>query len=104
MASGAGLAVLSALAVASMIDAHTLAVMPMDVTLRRELRAVWPGPAQPRGPVAELLAIAAAAGRADRRRDRPWPAPEQRLSKNVKGAMVRRLRPVYERFAAGGAQ
>jgi len=60
VASGAGLAVLSALAVASMIDAGTLAVVPMDVTLRRDLRAVWPGPAQPRGPVADLLGVAAA--------------------------------------------
>lgn len=59
VASGAGLAVLSALTVASMIDAHTLVVVPMDVTLRRDLRAVWPGPAQPRGPVADLVRIAA---------------------------------------------
>jgi DNA-binding transcriptional LysR family regulator len=65
VASGAGLAVLSALAVASMIDTDTLAVVPMDVTLHRELRAVWPGPAQPRGPVDDLLGIAV--GRAARR-------------------------------------
>ena len=63
VASGAGLAVLSALAVASMVDAHTLVVIPMDVTLRRELRAVWSGPAQPRGPVADLLTIATGPGR-----------------------------------------
>lgn len=64
VASGAGLAVLSGLAVASMIDAGTLVAVPMDVTLRRSLRAVWPGPAQASGPVAELIAIAA--GRARR--------------------------------------
>ena len=38
--------------------AGTLVVVPMDVTLRRELRAVWPGPAQPVGPVADLVRIA----------------------------------------------
>jgi DNA-binding transcriptional LysR family regulator len=59
VASGAGLAVLSALAVASMIDTHALAVVPMDAILRRDLRAVWPGPAQPLGPVADLVRIAA---------------------------------------------
>lgn len=63
VASGAGLAVLSALTVASMVDAHALAVVPMDVPLRRDLRAVWPGPAQPRGAVADLVRIAAAGGR-----------------------------------------
>lgn len=65
VASGAGLAVLSALAVESMVDTRTLVVVPIDVDLRRDLRAVWPGPAQPRGPVADLLGIAA--GRAARR-------------------------------------
>ena len=59
VASGAGLAVLSALAVGSMIDAHALVVVPIDVDLHRELRAVWPGPAKPRGPVADLLRVAA---------------------------------------------
>lgn len=63
VASGAGPAVLSALAVAPMIDAGTLVVVPMDVTLRRELRAVWVGPAQPVGPVADLVRIAAESGR-----------------------------------------
>lgn len=60
VASGAGLAVLSALAVAPMIDAKALTVVPLDVTLRRELRAVWAGPAQPVGPVADLVRIAVA--------------------------------------------
>jgi DNA-binding transcriptional LysR family regulator len=65
VASGAGLAVLSGLAVASMIDAGTLVSVPLEGTLRRDLRAVWPGPARPAGPVADLIAIAA--GRTRRR-------------------------------------
>ena len=63
VAGGAGLAVLSGLAAAAMIDAGTLVAVPMDVELRRSLRAAWPGPAQASGAVADLIGIAA--GRAE---------------------------------------
>jgi DNA-binding transcriptional LysR family regulator len=66
VASGAGLAVLSRLAVAAMIDAGTLVAVPMDLRLHRSLRAVWAGPAQPSGPVGELIMVASGRDRRTR--------------------------------------
>lgn len=58
VSSGAGLAVLSELAVAGALRDGSLVVVPLDTQLRRPLRAVWTGPAKPVGPVAALLSIA----------------------------------------------
>ena len=58
--AGIGGAVLSSLAVASELAAGTLMRVPIPgLTLRRELRAIWPSGRVPTGPAAELLAIAA---------------------------------------------
>ena len=47
VASGAGLAVLSGLTVASMLESGTLVAVPLEFAVRRDLRVVWPGPADP---------------------------------------------------------
>ena len=58
--AGIGGAVLSSLAVASELAAGTLVRVPIPgLTLRRELRAIWPSGRVPSGPAAELLAVAA---------------------------------------------
>ena len=58
--AGIGGAVLSSLAVASELAAGTLMRVPIPgLTLRRELRAIWPSGRVPSGPAAELLAVAA---------------------------------------------
>ncbi|ATE56950.1 LysR family transcriptional regulator [Actinosynnema pretiosum] len=56
--AGAGPAVLSALAVAADLAAGRLAAVPVDLDLRRALRAVWPSGRRLVGPAAELLALA----------------------------------------------
>ncbi|OZC88630.1 LysR family transcriptional regulator [Rhodococcus sp. 06-412-2C] len=58
--AGIGGAVLSSLAVAPELAAGTLIQVPIPgLTLRRELRAIWPSGRIPTGPAAELLAVAA---------------------------------------------
>ncbi|MBY4131234.1 LysR family transcriptional regulator [Rhodococcus fascians] len=58
--AGIGGAVLSSLVVASELAAGTLMRVPIPgLTLRRELRAIWPSGRVPTGPAAELLAVAA---------------------------------------------
>ncbi|MCZ4517078.1 LysR family transcriptional regulator [Rhodococcus ruber] len=60
VAAGIGGAVLSSLAVASELAAGTLIQVPIPgLTLRRELRAIWPSGRAPSGPAAELLTVAA---------------------------------------------
>lgn len=71
VASGAGPAVLSMLAVRSSLEAGQLHRVPVaDMRLHRLLTAVWSGPRRLSGPAAELVAVAAAPARADRRADR----------------------------------
>ncbi|CCQ14338.1 putative transcriptional regulator [Rhodococcus sp. AW25M09] len=58
--AGIGGAVLSSLAVAPELAAGTLIRVPIPgLTLRRELRAIWPAGRDPTGPAAELLGVAA---------------------------------------------
>jgi DNA-binding transcriptional LysR family regulator len=58
--AGIGGAVLSSLAVAPELAAGTLVRVPIPgLTLRRELRAIWPSGRAPSGPAAELLTVAA---------------------------------------------
>ena len=58
--AGIGGAVLSSLAVASELAAGTLMRIPIPgLTLRRELRAIWPSGRVPTGPAADLLTVAA---------------------------------------------
>lgn len=58
VASGAGPAVLSELAVAEELAAHRLVQIPVDgVDLRRALRAVWRTDARPTGPARDLLSL-----------------------------------------------
>jgi DNA-binding transcriptional LysR family regulator len=59
--SGAGPAVLSRLAVAEGLRAGALLEVPLDLDLRRHLRAVWTGPRRLTGLAAALVDIAAAA-------------------------------------------
>ena len=60
VASGAGPAVLSQLAVASQLGTGEVLQVPLDVTLpRRPLTAVWSGARTPVGVLADLVAIAA---------------------------------------------
>jgi molybdate transport repressor ModE-like protein len=57
--AGAGPAVLSSLAVADDVTSGRLRAVPVvGLTLNRRLLAVWPLGSKPRGPVADLLAIA----------------------------------------------
>ncbi|MFC7374708.1 MULTISPECIES: LysR substrate-binding domain-containing protein [unclassified Brachybacterium] len=71
VASGAGPAVISMLAVRSQLEAGQLARVPVrGQSLRRPLTAVWTGPRRLSGPAAELVAVAsrevrAGAGRAE---------------------------------------
>jgi molybdate transport repressor ModE-like protein len=56
--SGAGPSVLSELAVGEELSMRRLVSIPVeDVTLRRELRAVWPTGHRPTGPARELLSL-----------------------------------------------
>lgn len=56
--SGAGPAVLSELAVTEELASRRLVRIPLDgVTLRRDLRAVWPHGRRPVGPVRDLLSL-----------------------------------------------
>ncbi|NBE51421.1 LysR family transcriptional regulator [Streptomyces boluensis] len=58
VASGAGPAVLSELAVAEELAAHRLVQIPVEgVELRRALRAVWRSDARPTGPGRDLLSL-----------------------------------------------
>lgn len=58
--AGIGGAVLSSLAVAPEMAAGTLVRVPIPgLTLRRELKAIWPSGRAPSGPAAELLTVAA---------------------------------------------
>ncbi|WP_394214241.1 LysR family transcriptional regulator [Brachybacterium vulturis] len=67
VASGAGPAVLSMLAVRSALEAGRLCRVPVAGTrLRRLLTAVWSGPRRLSGPVAELAAVASAPPPAER--------------------------------------
>lgn len=67
VASGAGPAVLSMLAVRDALAAGQLHRVPVaEVRLRRLLTAVWQGPRRLSGPAAELAAVAAAPGGAGR--------------------------------------
>src|SRR5699024_6959719 len=64
VASGAGPAVLSMLAVRSSLEAGQLCRVPVaGERLRRLLTAVWSGPRRLSGPAAELVAVASAAAR-----------------------------------------
>lgn len=65
VASGAGPAVLSMLAVRAQVETGQLRRVPVaGASLRRPLTAVWKGPRQLGGSVAELVAVAAGSGRA----------------------------------------
>ncbi|MGW7717986.1 LysR substrate-binding domain-containing protein, partial [Streptomyces chartreusis] len=56
--SGAGPAVLSELAVGEELSMRRLVSIPLaDVTLARDLRAVWPTGHRPVGPARDLLAL-----------------------------------------------
>ena len=67
VASGAGPAVLSMLAVRSALEAGQLHRVPMaGDRLRRLLTAVWSGPRRLSGPAAELAAVASARPQTDR--------------------------------------
>ncbi|MDN5898675.1 MAG: LysR substrate-binding domain-containing protein, partial [Brachybacterium sp.] len=67
VASGAGPAVLSMLAVRSALEAGQLRRVPVvGSPLRRLLTIVWSGPRRLSGPAAELAAAASAHPRADR--------------------------------------
>ena len=57
--AGAGPAVLSRLAVADALHAGTLLEVPLDLRLRRRLRAVWTGPRRLVGLSADLVTLAA---------------------------------------------
>ncbi|GAA1487461.1 LysR family transcriptional regulator [Brachybacterium sacelli] len=61
VASGAGPAVLSMLAVRSLLETGQLHRVPLaGATLRRPLTAVWKGPRRLSGPAADLVAVATA--------------------------------------------
>lgn len=62
--AGAGPAVLSRLAVNDALRAGTLLEVPLDLRLRRRLRAVWTGPRRLVGLAADLVDIAAHESRA----------------------------------------
>jgi DNA-binding transcriptional LysR family regulator len=69
VAAGAGVAVLSSLAVEAELTAGTLrAVAVTDLDLARVLRAVWPAGRRLTGPARDLYAIAGRAGRSTTRR------------------------------------
>ncbi|MEV6650562.1 LysR family transcriptional regulator [Streptomyces sp. NPDC051219] len=56
--SGHGPCVLSELAVGEELSAHRLAEVPVEgVSLRRDLRAVWPAGSRPAGPARDLLSL-----------------------------------------------
>ncbi|MCP3817171.1 LysR family transcriptional regulator [Streptomyces sp. A3M-1-3] len=56
--SGHGPCVLSELAVGEELSAHRLAEVPVEgVSLRRDLRAVWPAGTRPAGPARDLLSL-----------------------------------------------
>lgn len=57
--SGTAPAVLSRLAVTEALSSRSLREVPMTLTIRRDLRAVWTGPRRLRGVAADLVAIAA---------------------------------------------
>lgn len=56
--AGAGPAVLSRLAVADALSTRTLLEVPLDLDLRRQLRAVWSGPRRLAGLPADLVHVA----------------------------------------------
>lgn len=58
MISGAGPAVLSELAVGEELSTRRLIGIPVEgVSLRRDLRAVWPTGHRPTGPARDLLSL-----------------------------------------------
>lgn len=64
VAAGAGPAVLSQLAVRHQVASGELVAVPVaDVTMRRELCAVWTGPRHLTGTAGDLLAVATSRGR-----------------------------------------
>lgn len=72
VASGAGAAVMSELAVRESLSAGTLVRVPVtDLALERRLRAVWTGSGDLRGSARDLVQVARTAGRLRSRRPTP---------------------------------